>query len=251
MIHVDFADALWKKQGEYRQQWKNTMSRFHAFQNVFSYFQEGQTVAQLGCGSILDDLFLTMARVGREGRVILIDENPAFAYNRAVSILGEGILPQEKEFYIQSEEGIQSLRDLFAQANIEVYVQHLPPYPHKIKDESIDHVMAINAAFELMATRLGGEPADPAGLVTETYKKLRNGGSLIVQGLEGFDIEMFSTFVYEAIENGLGFEEDFSIMERLGRHQRMPGAGYWGRWVKNERSPIPMNVSQAFTDARA
>ncbi|MCX6814894.1 MAG: hypothetical protein NTY20_04575, partial [Candidatus Aenigmarchaeota archaeon] len=216
MPHIDFANALWKKQEWYTKERGNYIDRFNAFQNIFNYFQTGQTVAQIACGSILDDLFLTVERVGKRGRIILIDEDPAFVYNRASKILGEENLPRKKEFYIQTEEGKQLLKDLFSQVNIEVYVQHLPPYPQQINDESIDHVMAINAAFELMATPIGGTPANIEGLISETYKKLRNGGSLIVQGLMGSDIDLFRMHIYNTIKrNGLSLEEDLEVLESL------------------------------------
>ncbi|MBW2991237.1 hypothetical protein KY348_06055, partial [Candidatus Woesearchaeota archaeon] len=93
MSQIDFAGALWKKQEGHMEERENYIGRFNAFQDVFDYFQAGQTVAQIACGSILEDLFLTMERVGRKGRIILIDEDPAFVYNRVSEILGKENLP--------------------------------------------------------------------------------------------------------------------------------------------------------------
>ncbi len=241
MLQEDFADILWEKQKEsIRPPAKGiTIDRFDAFKDIFNYFQPGQTIAQIACGSILSDLFYTMERVGREGRIILIDEDPAFVYKRALKILGKENLQEKKEFYIQAEEGKQSLKDLFSQANIEVYVERLPPYPQQINDGSIDHVVAINAAFELMATPLGGKPANVEGLILETYKKLRNGGSFMVQGLMREDIFYFGEYVYGIIKkNKLRFKEGPILLEGLGElfsHSSI--RGYWARWIKKEVKP--------------
>ena len=226
MLQVNFADVLWKKQKQYIQEMGNYFGPFNAFRDIFNYFERGQAVAQIACGSILDDLFLTMERVGREGRIILIDEDPSFVYNRAVKILGS--LPREKKFYTETEEGKQLLAGLFSQANVEAYIQHLPPYPEQIADESLDHVMAINAAFELMGMRVGGKPPDVEGLIIQTYRKLRRDGDLIVQGLMGDDTDYFRMYVDRTSgKNGLRFEEDYQLPSL-----REFGAGYWARWIK-------------------
>ena len=102
MPEINFKHILWEKQKEYMREVVNSgnyMSRFTSFQEMFNYFQRGQTVAQIACGSILEDLFHTMEKVGEEGRIILIDTEPDFAYNRALQILGDGFLPNEKGFY--------------------------------------------------------------------------------------------------------------------------------------------------------
>ena len=242
MSGINFADVLWRMQEGFMKEKDNYIGRFRAFENVFNYFQEGQTVAQIACGSIPEDLFLTMERVGREGRIILIDRDPAFVYNRMSEILGvknvfkgEEFYTQTKEFYTQTEEGKQVLKNLFSEANIEAYIQRLPPYPEQIKDASIDHVMAINAAFELMGSPMGEGPPDFEGLITETYKKLRKDGGLIVQGIMDEDISLFGIHVHDIAEDkGLSFEEDYILQERLEGHFSYAGRGYWARWVKKE-----------------
>ncbi len=237
MLQEDFADILWEKQKKSIRPPTNAIriDRFDAFKDIFNYFQAGQTTAQIACGSILSDLFYTMERVGREGRIILIDEDPAFVYNRALKILDKENLSEKKEFYVQTEEGKQSLKDLFSQANIEVYVQRLPPYPQQINDGSIDHVVAINAAFELMGTPFGGKPANVEGLILETYKKLRNGGSFMVQGLMSEDVFYFGNLVYGIIKNNkLRFKEDITLLEDLDGPFHHNIRGYWARWIKKK-----------------
>jgi hypothetical protein len=241
MPGIDFTDVLWKKQREYMEDLhsSNYWSRFKSFRNVFNYFEPGQTVAQIACGSINNDLFLTMDKVGKDGKIILIDEEPDFIYNRVSSIIGN--LPKEKNFYIKTEEGKKQLQEMFSRANVEAYVQHLPPYPKQILDESLDHVMAINAAFELTAQRAGGPKANPEGIVVETYRKLKKGGSLIVQGLLLGDVDMFKRVVNEASEkNELDFKEEYELkFPPLERY----GAGEWKRWVK-----FPSSCSKSSTE---
>ena len=235
MYQENFVDLVWKKQMEYIARFDDYFNRFKDFREIFNYFQRGQTIAQIACGSINEDLFLTMERVGREGRIILIDEDPLFVYDRTLKILGEGTLPNEKEFYIQTEEGKQFLKGLFSQGNIEVYVQHLPPYPQQIPDESLDHVMAINAAFELMGVR-GGSGFEPnvEGIIAETYKKLRKGGSFLVQGIWGDDIEWFGESVDATnIAEGLRFEEDYSLPKSVNNPDFYTPS-YWKKWIKRE-----------------
>ena len=235
MLQPDFADILWKKQKEYIEGINSPsyFSRFKAFRNVFNCFWNGETVAQIACGGINEDLFLTMDKVGKKGKIILIDKEPSFVYDRALNILGGKNLPEGKEFYTETERGKQFLRELFSQANIEAHVQHLPPYPEQIKDYSLDHVMAINAAFELMGQRPGGPPGDVKGLVAETHRKLKKDGSFLVQGLESFDIHAFGSAVWEAErQNGITFEQDYGISELLIYYG--PGTGHWARWIKRE-----------------
>ncbi|MBW2990188.1 hypothetical protein KY348_00615, partial [Candidatus Woesearchaeota archaeon] len=140
-----------------------------------------------------------------------------------------------KEFYIYTEEGKQFLKDLFSQANIEAYVRVLPPYPEQINNESIDYVVAINAAFELMATPYQGKPADIEGIITETHKKLKNNGSFIVQGLTSNDIDLFRMHVCDAIKKKkLSFEEDYEFLGSLEGPFSFAGMGYWARWEKKK-----------------
>jgi len=232
MDEMPFVKLLWEKQKEYMKEIQSPIlfSRFKSFKNVFNYFEKGQTVAQIACGSTDSDLFLTMDRVGKDGKIILVDEYPDFIYDRALKIIGEENLPKGKDFYIK-EEGIKQVQELFSQANIEAYVQHLPPYPSQIPDESLDHVMAINAAFELMSQRVGGPKTDSEGLIVETHKKLKKGGSFIVQGLVAGDDDMFRAVVYRASKNNnLNFKEEYELkFPPLERY----GAGHWKRWVKS------------------
>lgn len=229
---IDFANALWEKQKEYMKNLTKTYSRFRSFSNVFNYFEPGQTIAQIACGSVIDDLFLTMDRIGKNGKIILIDEKPDFIYNRACGIIGEGSLPQGKDFYVKTKQGREQLQELFFKCNIEAYVQYLPPYPKQIHDESIDHVMAINAAFELMGRRLDGPIPNVEGLIVETYKKLKNNGSFIVQGLVGGDVDEFGLHVFQSSgKSKLNFTEEYELkfppLESLH-------AGEWKRWIKVE-----------------
>lgn len=237
MSDANFLNALWERQKEYIAQLNqgNYFSRFKEFRGMFNYFQRGQAVAQIACGNIMDDLFLTMERVGREGKIILIDDYPEFLYDRALKVVGQKDLSKGKSFYVKTEEGRNLFKELFDKANIEVYVQHLPPYPEQITDGSLNHVMAINAAFELMATKRTPNKEDVKpdveGLIAETYKKLKRNGSFIVQGIMGDDIDLFRERVYETVEkNNLRFEEDKNLPESL--HKFPTYAGYWGRWVK-------------------
>ena len=233
MTNINFVDTLWKRQKEYMNKINSPyyFSSFKSFRNVFNYFEQGQTVAQIACGSIVDDLFLTMDRVGKDAKIILIDEDPEFVYNKALGIVGEENLPKGKGFYVKTEEGKRQLQEMFSRANIKAYVQHLPPYPAQIPDESLDHVMAINAAFELMAQSIGGPKANPEGIVVETYKKLKKGGNFIVQGLLAGDDDMFGVVVSKASKkNNLKFKEEYELkFPPLESY----GAGYWVRWIKS------------------
>lgn len=243
MSQIDFAEALWRKQNEYfakrADPGKLVRDRFDAFQKVFDYFEKGQTVAQIACGGIMKDLFYTMARVGKDGRIILIDEDPTFPYQRAVSVVGEDALQKGGNFYVHSAAGRAQIAELFAQANVHLYAQRLPPYPQQIPDSSIDHVMAINAAFELMSTRVvKGEPRRPPdfeGLIVETHRKLRPGGSFIVQGLMDEDIYVFGqNLELVAEKHGLALKEDYPTRElEMGN---IRAAGYWRRWIKQDKS---------------
>ena len=205
-------------------------SRFNSFENVFNYFEPGQTVAQIACGNIVDDLFLTMGKIGKNGKIILIDKKPDFIYNRLLKIVGKENLPKEKIFYVKTKKGKKQLQHMFSTANIEAYVQRLPPYPRQIPDESLNHVMAINAAVELMSRYSKEPPPDTVGIVVETHKKLKNGGSLIVQGIVDGDTNGFASYVYRANEkNGINFMKERSLkFSPLKRWQ----AGEWKRWVK-------------------
>ncbi len=228
---IDFLNLLWEKQRAYMDEISNPFyySRFKAFKDVFNYFEPGQAVTQIACGSIPDDLFLTMDRVGKEGRITLIDGKPDFIFDRVSGIVGAANLPKGKDFYA-TKEGIRQLQDVLSQANIEAYVQYLPPYPQEVKNKSQNHVMAINAAFELMAHRHGGPPANPVGIITETHRKLKSGGSFIVQGIVGGDVDEFDHFVRRASrKNNLDFAEDKNL-----KYNPLDGygAGEWARWIK-------------------
>ncbi|RLI99768.1 MAG: hypothetical protein DRP03_02665 [Candidatus Aenigmatarchaeota archaeon] len=225
----NFTDLLWNAQKKYMEDFGNRKeSRFFAFRDMFGYFKKGQTIALIACGGIVDDMFLTMERIGREGKIILIDEDPAFLYNRALAILGNKRLNDRKEYYVKGK-GKMILEKLFSEARIEAYTQRLPPYPKQVKDNSVDHIMAINAAYELMSPGPNGEPADTYNLILETYKKLRKHGSFMVQGLMIDDIELFKIHVERVIEKeGIRFVEDKSLVSNNFSVAR----GYWGRWVK-------------------
>ena len=228
---MKFVDLLWEKQKEHMKERKKYFCRFNEFNEMFDYFENGQTVAQIACGTTNEDLFNTMERVGRGGKVILIEQYPSFIYDKVAKAIGEENLPESKEFY-QTEEGTAQLQKLLKSANVEAYVQHLPPYSEQIKDSSLDHVMAINAAFELMAIEYPhGKPADVKGLVNETYKKLKLDGSFMVQGLTTDDIDMFNVYVRSASdEHELRFEEDFNLPRSLDNFHMY--SGYWKRWIK-------------------
>ncbi len=232
MLDIDLVDVLWKKQKEYMKKLTGVENRFSSFENVFNYFEPGQTVAQIACGSILDDLFLTMERVGKNGKIILIDKKPDFIYNRLLKIVGNKNLPKEKDFYVETESGKKQLQEILSTANIEAYAQCLPPYPKQILDESLDHVMAINAAAELMARYPNRYPPDTVGVVVETHKKLKNGGSFIVQGIVGGDANGFASYVYRAVkEKNLNFIQEYEMeFPPLIDWQ----AGEWKRWVKKD-----------------
>jgi len=239
MKDIDFMEVLLKKQEQYMKTLSSSgfFSRFKAFSNVFNYFNSGQTIAQIACGSTNEDLYLTMDKLGSEGRIILIDEDPEFIYNRAVDILGKEVLSRKKRFYTQKHAGRKYLQRLLSQANIEPFVKHLPPYPKQVKDESVDGVMAINAAFELMAQRSGGPPANPEGLITDTYKKLKKDGSFIVQGILVGDIESFSHLVNKTTsKNNIDFVREYELkfppLTKMGPPYY---AGYWARWVKKPK----------------
>ncbi len=230
MPNINFIDVLWKKQKECVEKLPTVWSRFRSFENVFNYFESGQTVAQIACGDINDDLFLTMEKVGKNGKIILIDKKPDFIYNRLLKIVGNENLPKEKDFYVETKEGKKQLQKTLSTANIEAYVQCLPPYPKQIPDESLDHVMAINAAAELMARYPNRPPPDIISIVVETHKKLKNGGSFIVQGIVGGDANGFASYVYRAVkEKNLNFIQEYEMEfpPLIDWH-----AGEWKRWVK-------------------
>jgi hypothetical protein len=234
MTRLDFADVLWKKQKQYMQDFRKPIpfSRFKSFQNVFNYFKPDQAVAQIFCGNIESDLYLSMEKVGKNGKVVLIDSKPEYAYERALAILGEENLAGGRDFYIKTDDGKKIIQHLFSTANVEVFNDFLPPYPQEIKDESLDNVMAINAAFELTA-RPGNAmyKADPIGIITGTHEKLRKGGSMIVQGVVSGDIGDLGRVIEKANEkNGLKFKRDQRLdYPPLNSWQ----AGEWGRWVKD------------------
>ena len=244
MSSREFANALEQRIKEYFAKDRTTYcSRFNAFAEIFSFFQEGQTVTQIATGNIAEDVLYTKARVGRNGRIILIDDYPEFIYNKALSILDVKELPGGMDFYVKEEKGRALLQDLFRQANIEVYVQHLPPYPQEISNASADYVMAINAAFELMSQRFSGKTAGPKpnveGLIVDTYQKLKTGGSFIVQGLMFDDVGMFRRHVRLAVEkHKLKFSEDLSVEEifenPIAKIHPSDYVGHWLRLVKKE-----------------
>lgn len=229
---TELEDILWEKQRKYIAEFnsKKYYTRFHAFKDIFNYFEKDQTVAQIACGSINEDLFHSMERIGPCGKIILIEGDPEFIYNRALTLFGR-FLEKKKEFYTETAEGKVFLKNMFLQCNIEVYTTRLPPYPAQVKDNSVNHIMAINAAFELMSKNQKGDKSNIESLIVETYKKLKKNGSFIVQGILPDDIHTFRMYVYNTTEkNNLHIEEDFELPESLDKYPAY--SGYWGRWIK-------------------
>lgn len=219
-MDIDFAKALSEEQKSYFKEFNECYSRFRAFKDFFNIFEKDQTVIQLACGSILEDIFHTKEKI-KGGKIILIEPDKEFVYNRAVKVLGEGVL-KEKKFYTETNEGKDFLRDLFKQANIEVYISQVPPFPLEIKDDSINHIMAINAAFEIESSaRFEGVRE----LVLQINKKLKDKGSFAVQGLEAEDLRPFSI----ATLSGTDFLGDIGS---LCYPQDRAFGGYWARWIK-------------------
>ena len=234
MAEIDFARILHEETQQYINKLDGYMChRFKAFKNMFNYFKPGETVVQIACGSIADDIYMTKDKIGEDGKLILIEQYPKFIYDKIINILGKGGLPDSEKHYVKTSKGQQELKRLLAQANIEAYVAHLPPYPNQIEDESVDHIMGINCAMELMSHRPGGPEADVVGIITESYKKLKDGGDFIIQGLLDGDTDPLNMFILQAMEkNNLNFMIDPDLPE-LNYH--MPGsyAGEWIRWIKN------------------
>jgi hypothetical protein len=233
MTEIDFARILQEETQEYLNKLDGYMChRFKAFKNMFNYFQLGETVIQIACGSIADDIYMTKDKIGKDGKLILIEQYPKFTYDKVINILGKGGLPDSEKHYVRTSKGQRQLKRLLAQANIEAYVTHLPPYPNQIPDESVDHIMGINCAFELMSHRQGEPDADVEGIITESYNKLKNGGDIIIQGLVDGDDDELNLYIYKAVkENNLNLEIDLDLPE-LDYNMPSSYAGSWLRWVK-------------------
>jgi hypothetical protein len=217
------SEVLWQKQQEFWKTRDQYISRFSFWDPVFDLLKTGQSVAQVACGSITEDLYRTMAMIGDTGRIYLIDEDPAFIYNRARTIWGEEILNEQSKEFTNDEA---MLYNLFASSNIFPYVQRLPPYPKDVKDDSLDHIMVIGSTFEMMATNPEGQEPDTVGFITDSYRKLRQPGRLLMHAVMDDDLRMFRDYMRHA---GTVFIEDYSFLRQVEGGGPM---GYWACWIK-------------------
>lgn len=237
MSYFDLSSALYSSTQQYLRDFINnpTPTRYWLFSEMFDVMQPGQTVASIACGSSNEDLYHISDKVGRTGRIILIDRDPEFIYNRAVKLLWQKKLKEGKDFYVGDKFGQNKLAAMFRNAGIEVYVANIPHYPQGIKPDSIDHIIGIDAAFDLMkpyrkAGSSVGEPVDFDGLVMETHENLKLHGTFAVQGKLKSDIEIFKGRLNETLKSQLAMKYKVRFKEDTGLPESLRDT--WARWIK-------------------
>jgi hypothetical protein len=214
ILKSEIVDVILKNRKEFekRHNDKDWFTMYKAFQGAFEHIENGQTVAEIA-GFGLEGAFLAKNMVGNNGNVILIDE-PDFLYKMAVKLVGPEKLESMKNYYVNSSEGIKFLQDCFSEAGFHVFGNHIPPYPSLITDNSLDHVMVMRA-IKPFCQRIYGTKAEiygskprPKVFIEETYRKLKNGGTLTALAPFEDDVVAFDLCMYDtAKEIGLNFEE--------------------------------------------
>jgi hypothetical protein len=231
ILKSEFVDSIMKRRAEFEERFMDPdcFTVYKAIEGAFEPMKRGHIVAEIS-GARLEHAFLAKHKVGDEGKVIVIDREPDFPYKLAIGLVGSGKLGRSKDYYVNSVEGRKTLQDCFSEAGFYVFGNHIPPYPSLITDNSLDHVIAVNAIKTMSTPVFGpdlnfrGPEAKPESMVEETYRKLKVGGTLTALSYLEDDINSFDLMLYYGGKKGnFSFEE--KPMER--------NIGWkWKRYVK-------------------
>jgi hypothetical protein len=221
-LKIDFANALWKKQQAMTKMMNNpnVYTMHESFEDAYDNIENSQTVLQRTPSLELGSFLLARKKVGDNGKVIVVGETPDFPYQAARKIVGNK-LTNTMDYYVNTLEGRELVRDCFSAAGAEVFGIEPPHYPSMVNDKSLDHVIIMPVHAMIYGRK------KPDVFVEETHKKLKSCGSMIAISPTLDCLNDFSLIVDSASRKG-GFQfEEKTIKDNI----------LW-KWQRYFKSPI-------------